>query len=90
MILLEKMLGGQSCLFIDAAVTGKRFYAIVINEDCVLSTLLTVGGQNLITNYNLSGKTLSAGTLIPMFKGDPIADVTPASGNLIGYGNENF
>jgi predicted DNA-binding WGR domain protein len=89
MILLEKILGGQGCLFIDAASSGNKFYALVVNDDCVLSTLTSAGGQNLLTKYGLSGKTLKAGALIPMFNGDPIAAVTPASGSLIGYGNEN-
>jgi hypothetical protein len=89
MILLEKILGGQGCLFIDAAVTGRRFYALVVNDDCVLTTLTTAGGQNLLTQYGLSGKTLKAGALIPMFDGDPIAAVTPSSGSLIGYGQES-
>jgi hypothetical protein len=57
-----------------------------VNADCVLSVLTSAGGQNLLTQYNLSGKTLSAGTIIPMFNGDPIAAVTPTSGSLIGYG----
>jgi hypothetical protein len=52
----------------------------------VLSVLTSRGGQNLLTQYNLSGKTLSAGSIIPMFNGDPIAAVTPTSGSVIGYG----
>ncbi len=82
----ERTLGGQDCLFIDAAVSGKRFFAIVVNADCVLSTLTTAGGQNLLTQYGLSGKTIKAGMLIPMYNGDVIASVTPASGSVIGYG----
>lgn len=86
MNLQERALGGQDCFFIDAAVTGRRFFALVVNADCVLTTLTTVGGQNLITQYGLGSKTLKQGMLIPMFDGDPIANVTPASGSLIGYG----
>jgi hypothetical protein len=82
----QKILGGNGIKFIDASSTGNRFYCIVVNANCVLSTLTTAGGQNLITEYGLSGKTLSAGMVIPMFNGDPIANVTPASGSVIGYG----
>ena len=82
----NKILGGNGCLFIDAASTGNRFFSLVVNAECVLSVLTSAGGQNLLTQYNLSGKTLSAGTIIPMFNGDPIAAVTPTSGSLIGYG----
>ena len=92
MNLSEKILGGQSCLLVDsgAAATGRRFYAFVVNEDCVLTTLLTAGNQNLLTTYNLSGKTLKAGTFIPMFKGDPISTITLTSGSVIAYGTENI
>jgi len=82
----QKILGGNGIKFIDASSTGNRFYCIVVNANCVLSTLTTAGGQNLISEYGLSGKTLSAGMVIPMFNGDPIANVTPASGSVIGYG----
>lgn len=82
----QKILGGNGCLFIDAASTGNRFFCIVVNADCVLTALTTVGGQNLLTQYGLSGKTLKQGMTIPMFNGDPIADVTPSSGSVIGYG----
>ena len=83
---VQKILGGNGMLFIDSASTGNRFYCLVVNTDCVLSVLTSAGGQNLLTQYNLSGKTLSAGTIISMFNGDPIAAVTPASGSVIGYG----
>ncbi len=86
MILTQRLLGANGCRFIDASSSGNSFYAIVVNADCVLTTLTTVGGQNLLTQYNLSGKTLKQGTLIPAFNGDPIAAVTPSSGSVIGYG----
>lgn len=83
---LSKILGGNGMRFIDAASTGNRFYCLVVNANCVLTTLTTAGGQNLLTQYGLSGKTLNAGMIIPMFNGDPIAAVTPSSGSVIGYG----
>lgn len=82
----QKILGGNGCRFIDAASTGNRFFCLVVNASCVLTTLTTVGGQNLLTEYGLSGKTLNQGMVIPMFNGDPIANVTPSSGSVIGYG----
>ena len=87
MNLTERTLGGQFCKFIDAASTNNKFYALVVNADCVLTVLTSVGGVNLLTQYNLSGKTLKQGTYIPMFKGDLIANVTPSSGSVIGYGD---
>lgn len=83
---LSKILGGNGMKFIDAASTGNRFYCLVVNADCVLTTLTSAGGQNLLTQYGLSGKTIKAGMVIPLFNGDPIAAVTPSSGSVIGYG----
>jgi hypothetical protein len=83
---LQKILGGNGCLFIDAAVTGKTYYALVVNTDCVLTVLTSKGGENLLTAYNLSGKTIKQGMIIPMKNGDVIAAVTPSSGSLFGYG----
>lgn len=86
MVLDERTLGGQDCLFIDSATTGRRFFCLVVNADCVLTVLTTAGGQNLLTQYGLSGKTIKQGMLIPMYNGDPIAAVTPSSGSVVGYG----
>ena len=83
---IQEILGGNGCKFIDAASTGNTFYCLVVNADCVLTTLTSVGGQNLLTQYGLSGKTLKQGMLIPAFNGDLIASVTPSSGSVIGYG----
>jgi hypothetical protein len=83
---IQNILGGNGCRFIDAASTGNTFYCIVVNSDCVLTTLTSRGGTDLLTAYNLSGKTLKQGMLIPMQNGDVIAAVTPSSGSVIGYG----
>lgn len=85
MTLQQMMLGGLGCRFIDSASTGNRFYCLVVNSDCVLTTLTTVGGENLITKYGFSGKTLKQGMIIPLYNGDPIAAVAPSSGSVIGY-----
>lgn len=83
---VQKILGGNGCKFIDSASTGNTFYCIVVNADCVLTTLTSQGGQNLLTQYGLSGKTLKQGMIIPCFQGDLIANVTPSSGSVVGYG----
>jgi hypothetical protein len=83
---VQKILGGNGMKFIDSAITDRTFYCLVVNSSCVLSTLTTVGGKDLIAEYGLSGKTLTNGSVIPSFNGDMIADVTPASGSVIGYG----
>lgn len=86
MVLEQRMLGGNGCLFIDGTSTGNRFYVLVVNADCVINTMTTANGQNLVSQYGLTGKTLKQGMLIPAFNGDPIANITMTSGSVIGYG----
>jgi hypothetical protein len=83
---VQNILGGNGMKFIDAESLNNSFFCLVVNADCVLTTLTTVGGQNLITQYGLGSKTLKQGMLIPCFNGDKIKNVTPASGSVIGYG----
>lgn len=83
---IQEILGGNGMKFIDAASADNTFYCLVVNADCVLTTLTSQGGVNLLTQYGLSGKTLKQGMLIPAFNGDAIAAVTPSSGSVIGYG----
>ena len=82
---LEKITGGhKGMLFIDAAVTNKKFHTLVVNTDCVLTVLTDNEGVNLLTLYGIGGKTLKAGMIINT-NGSPIKNVTPSSGSLIGY-----
>lgn len=86
MILEQRMLGGNGCLYINSVSTGNTFYAIVANEDCVLTELTSVSGQDLLVQYNLTLQTIKQGMLIPAFNGDPIASINVNSGSVIGYG----
>ena len=82
---LEKITGGhKGLLFIDAAVTDKKFHTLVVNADCVLTVLTDNEGVNLLKLYGLGSKTLKAGMIINT-NGSPIKNVTPSSGSLIGY-----
>jgi len=87
----QKMLGGNGCKLVKVGSpqTDGKFYAVVVNEDCVLSVLETVGGTNLIDEYGLAAATLTAGAFLPMFNGDPIKKVTTASGTAIAYGKNS-
>lgn len=76
--------GGNGMLFIDSEVTGKCFHTLVVNADCVLSVLTDTQDTNLLTDYGLSGKTLTTGMVITT-NGFSIKNVTPASGSLLGY-----
>ena len=58
--ILQQMLGqGGSMEFVDAAVSGKNYDFLVVNTAATFTTLTGTGGENLLTAYNLSGKSVS-------------------------------
>ena len=81
------MLGqGGTMQFIDAAVSGANFDFIVVNSACGFSTLTGTGGENLLTAYSLTSKTVAAGIVISGRNGGKITAVTPSGGgSVIGY-----
>jgi hypothetical protein len=84
--ILQQMLGqGGSMQFIDAAVSGTNFDFIVVNAAATFTTLTGSGGENLLTAYAMSGKSVSAGIVISGRNGGKITAVTPSAGSVIGY-----
>ena len=80
------MLGqGGSMQFIDAAVSGANFDFIVVNAAATFTTLTGSGGEDLLTAYAMSGKSVSAGIVISGRNGGKITAVTPSPGSVIGY-----
>jgi hypothetical protein len=80
------MLGqGGSMQFIDAAVSGANFDFIVVNAAATFTTLTGSGGEDLLTAYAMSGKSVSAGIVISGRNGGKITEVTPSVGSVIGY-----
>ena len=71
--------------FIDAAVSGQNFDFIVVNTAATLTTLTGSGGEDLLTAYALSTKSVSAGIVISGRNGGKITAVTPSVGSVIGY-----
>ena len=85
--ILQQMLGqGGTMQFIDAAVSGANFDFIVVNAAATFTTLTGTGGENLLTAYSLSGKSVAAGIVISGRNGGKITAVTPSGGgSVIGY-----
>jgi len=71
--------------FVDAAVSGQNFDFIVVNTAATFTTLTGSGGEDLLTAYALSGKSVSAGIVISGRNGGKITAVTPSAGSVIGY-----
>jgi hypothetical protein len=80
------MLGqGGTMEFVDAAVSGKNYDFLVVNAAATFTTLTGTGSENLLSAYNFSGKSLSAGIVISGRNGGKITAVTPSAGSVIGY-----
>jgi hypothetical protein len=71
--------------FINGAVSGKVYDFIVVNAAATFTVLTGTGGENLMTPYNLSGASISAGIVISGRNGGKITAVTPSAGSVIGY-----
>jgi hypothetical protein len=84
--ILQQMLGqGGSMEFVDGLVSGKNFDFIVVNAAATFTTLTGSGGEDLLTAYAMSGKSVSAGIVISGRNGGKITEVTPSVGSVIGY-----
>lgn len=82
---LEQIAGGhRGQKYISSSITGQKFHTIIVHDDAVIDLLTDTAGVNLVTDYNISGVTLRAGTVITT-KGNPIASAGVASGSLMGY-----
>jgi len=88
--LLQLINGGEtgSKLFTTdlGTVTGLALRKLVVNEDCVLSTLRDANGNDLISLYNLSGKTLKQGSVLVVYDSSDIEQLRVTSGSIFGYG----
>lgn len=94
--LQKQMLGGDGVMrFIDstsaiASGAGYLFDYVIINEAAVVSELIDENGVSLVTSWNLSSKTLSAGILLIGKNGARIRGVTLSSGSAIGYQSRDY
>ena len=84
--ILQQMLGqGGTMEFVDGSVTGKNYDFLVVNAATEFSALTGTNSEDLLTAYNLSGKTVSAGIVISGRNGGKIIAVDVSSGSVIGY-----
>lgn len=67
-------------------VSGLELRKIVMNEDTVLTALRDANGNDLLTLYNLSGKTLKQGSVLVPYDGSNIEQIRVSSGGAFGYG----
>lgn len=82
----QKLIGtrGSKVLTGTGAHTSLTGYAIIVQEDTVITTFEIDGVDNLAA-FGLSGTTLKAGAYIVVPSGDAITAITMSSGSVIIY-----
>lgn len=82
---IEQIAGGhRGQKYISSTITGQKFHTLVVHSDCIFTALSDTASVDLLADYNLTGITVKAGTVITT-KGNPIATVTISSGSVFGY-----
>ncbi len=84
------ILGCRHVAASDGDVTGLLWYAIVVQEDTVITQFRVAPnpdsvGEPALADFGLTGKTLKAGAYIAVPKGQVIKAITLSSGGVIGY-----
>lgn len=81
--------GGTGCIAISSSsgsVGTHNFYCFVVNEDCVVSSLMHNDvDSNIIDDYKLQLLTLKSGALIRANDGNYFSQITLTSGSVIIY-----
>lgn len=79
----SKLIGENGGQFYDstATLTG-NWYAIEMNEDTVISVLTETGSVNVMSEWNISGKTLSQGVIITPYR-ENFTSIALTSGSVI-------
>lgn len=85
-----RIIGVNGSNFIGtSAQTEKNYYALIMQEDTVISVLTGEDDKGNAVDFKtvqgLSSKTLKQGTLICVPQGCKITAITLASGSAIGY-----
>lgn len=82
----QKLIGTRGCKVLTGtgAHTSLTGYAIIVQEDTVITTFEVDGVDNLAT-FGLSGATLKAGAYIVVPSGEAITAITMSSGSVVIY-----
>jgi len=82
----QKLIGTRGCKVLTGtgAHTSLTGYAIIVQEDTVITTFEVDGVDNLAA-FGLSGATLKAGAYIVVPSGEAITAITMSSGSVVIY-----
>tara|TARA_R110000868_G_scaffold108761_1_gene296599 strand:- start:2301 stop:2582 length:282 start_codon:yes stop_codon:yes gene_type:complete len=86
---LDNTLGTKGVYFLEAttahtSLVAKNIVALWINADAVFTTLTDEDDVNIITQCNLTSRTVGKGAIIGCLNGKKIKSVTISSGSAIG------
>ena len=85
---IEELVALKGGKFADngAVVTGTvetNYRYLVVNDDCVFSALTDVLDNNILTEWGLTGKTLTKGMVIAPASERPFKTVNVSSGSVL-------
>ena len=83
----NKAIGANGCkLITGTSLNNINAFALVTNEETVISVLTFKDGSNALTALNISGQTLGANTYIPAGDAkESFATITLTSGSIWAY-----
>lgn len=84
---IDNLVGAKGIYFMDGTHTSlvsKNIIALYVQADAVFTTLTDEEDTNIITQANISGKTIKAGVLIGCLGSKKFKAVTLSSGSVIG------
>lgn len=80
----QYLVTGTSAVDLTSKLDG-TFVIAVVNEDAVISALTDKADVNMVTESNLTGATISAGTILSPRKCKQFKSVTLTSGSIMFY-----
>jgi hypothetical protein len=83
---IEELVALKGGKYVDTTITGTdstNYRYLVVNEDAVFTALTDTLDTNLVTEWGISGKTITKGMVIAAASGKALKTVTLASGSVL-------
>ena len=83
---IEELVALKGGKLVDSTITGTNstnYRYLVVNEDAVFSALTDTDNNNVLSEWGISGKTITKGMIIAPASGKALKTVTLASGSVL-------
>jgi hypothetical protein len=83
---IEELVALKGGKFVDSTVTGTNstnYRYAVVNADCVFTVLTDTDDNNVLTQWGITGKTITKGMIIAPASGKALKTVTVSSGSVL-------